>query len=1589
MAHLNPCAKDAVDTPHKTAFKIGQFCSLSKIRASSPARSLTCQTFEKSLRFLVTAADLPVCTKKVPLASTFLPTATPVFLLVVKVMSPSSASADVPSRPKFSFDLRNPPWTDGRGNQEEYYRKVVAWKAMHDLLPADHNSKILPQLQGVILQSQLYGRAVDLVSKVTDAQLQGDNGALYIARAIYKTDPLSALTDGFMKFQSVLNTRRGPNETFRNFESRFDAAVSRFHTSSTEDKLSPSLIAFLLLANANVEDNHRISILAAAAPQDDQADSNSDSDFSIPKYKLAYDTVATVIRSCDSVSAQVSRSNPPAHNSRSPALTTHSVNNPKKNSRKKMSRDEIRELKKKSTCKDCGEIGHWKGDAECKKSGSAHASASKDQNKPSTVTFHMVNMRCSENAPDEPLTTTAHNVNYTSPDDVFADGSPGPMVDDGAPYSGLGITELRTLSSRIMPGWNGDLEPLPDCIADRPWWQYGNGDHSSETRRILGSVYLSVRGDSGITFRIRHLVIEGSTQWVIGRNFTTNVDILNASGSCVRCPLPNGGFETLKLQNFDMHSYVNKTRFYHEDFRSVCDPTAIAICAAATRQNNSWKQLCAVIDKVHHHVCGHSNFSDIKLLLQRNGLWTDSCTEYLAQKLDSCEHCHAVRQPQKPRTVSLNNLSREFNEVVLVDHMFLDDLIVLHVMDAKTRYSTGAVVNSTSMADAIVAFDACWLSPFWAPLSLQADTAFQGNEFSSFLHDLGTELRPSPPYRHNKNALESKHRVIRDVFLRLQQASPEIDARILVTQALRICNDLYGNDVASSYELAHNRTRPVVPGPYVQIPEDVIEAHENLIAVRKLNAILRSKATIDKSIKIGDVVEVYRKQSHTKRGRWSQPTPVLAYNPSNQSITVTGPHGRTIQAALEDTRYAVNQQLDLATVIQQAIDSHSVCLDAALEQTDENPSDSSSFQSCGPQSESDDEDPTPNVPVGPPAVPAPVTPDPADVTYTPAQPSEYDPEDTESPANPTTQDSANAPVRVGQRELQSLGPAVHSEPQMRTRSSNAHEIELKPGEELSSAEQENLLLYKDRFKSKEFLRHHAQGLPSSVIENAYTAEEDSFLQNCERVHYSDVPANANVVSSHVIYKVKDLDDHSLHCKARIAPHGNKDSEKDGLRTDSSSCPSFGIRLLLFVCTILGWFLTKVDVKSAFLQSGRANRDVYVIPPRECRNRSFLWLLLVAAYGLANANAKWQVHSDDTFLSFGLHSVPFVPQLFFKREGGELVLIVAKIVDDILFGGTEKARREFQKHLESVYKLGTISHMPGQFLFFGLQITQDDHAEITIDADEKLTAIEPAAISRLRRKECDEPLTALERHQYMSINGSMGFLGQNVSPFASFFTSYLQQRNSDLKVSDLVHQINIVKKLKSLSTVSRFRRPSTGTHEISMLVFSDAGRPSDYGQLGYLAGVLIGDLKKGSVFHPISWRSHLSSRPTKSSASAETLAAGDATDDGLLLVSSLELILNTKINLTVAIDSKDLYNSLSTCRTPTDKSIRGDVSLLRYNFETRKLHKVVWLPGTVNPADVLTKLNSGLVDTVQLLLFDGYLPIDLSKSEARNTTQSLG
>ena len=69
-------------------------------------------------------------------------------------------------------------------------------------------------------------------------------------------------------------------------------------------------------------------------------------------------------------------------------------------------------------------------------------------------------------------------------------------------------------------------------------------------------------------------------------------------------------------------------------------------------------------------------------------------------------------------------------------------------------------------------------------------------------------------------------------------------------------------------------------------------------------------------------------------------------------------------------------------------------------------------------------------------------------------------------------------------------------------------------------------------------------------------------------------------------------------------------------------------------------------------------------------------------------------------------------------------------------------------------------------------------------------------------------------------------------------------------------------------------------------------------------------------------------------SAETFAAAKAIDEGKMLAKAVEELIGTEVKLSVVVDSKDLFSTLSTCRMVSDRFIRGDPSSIRFEFSTK-------------------------------------------------------
>ena len=136
-------------------------------------------------------------------------------------------------------------------------------------------------------------------------------------------------------------------------------------------------------------------------------------------------------------------------------------------------------------------------------------------------------------------------------------------MDDGAPYSAIGENELNYLRTRVL-SLPLQIEPQPAELRQYSFWQYGSGSHASARRRIIGSVVLFATTDNGNSISIRHLVVSGSSQWIVGRNLTRRCNIEYIGRNAIRLPTIKPT-DYIQMYEFYMHSHVNIDRFVDFD----------------------------------------------------------------------------------------------------------------------------------------------------------------------------------------------------------------------------------------------------------------------------------------------------------------------------------------------------------------------------------------------------------------------------------------------------------------------------------------------------------------------------------------------------------------------------------------------------------------------------------------------------------------------------------------------------------------------------------------------------------------------------------------------------------------------------------------------------------------------------------------------------------------------------------------------------------------------------------------------------------------------------------------------------------------
>lgn len=194
-----------------------------------------------------------------------------------------------------------------------------------------------------------------------------------------------------------------------------------------------------------------------------------------------------------------------------------------------MTHEQIVHAKNTSRCKRCGNFGHWFGGHDDDGSLPANIANSSTPIHNDKSKSRMEDYRSDDNSTSMPRALKFNNaatlVTQSPSSLISPQTSTGTLVNAGTPYPAIGIVEISVAAVAVLTDWNGTLESRPDAVADCDYWQYSVGEHASEPRKIIGSILIPCRADNNALIWIRHLVLDDSSQWVVGQNVTCHGNI--------------------------------------------------------------------------------------------------------------------------------------------------------------------------------------------------------------------------------------------------------------------------------------------------------------------------------------------------------------------------------------------------------------------------------------------------------------------------------------------------------------------------------------------------------------------------------------------------------------------------------------------------------------------------------------------------------------------------------------------------------------------------------------------------------------------------------------------------------------------------------------------------------------------------------------------------------------------------------------------------------------------------------------------------------------------------------------------------------
>lgn len=474
------------------------------------------------------------------------------------------------------------------------------------------------------------------------------------------------------------------------------------------------------------------------------------------------------------------------------------------------------------------------------------------------------------------------------------------------------------------------------------------------------------------------------------------------------------------------------------------------------------------------------------------------------------------------------------------------------------------------------------------------------------------------------------------------------------------------------------------------------------------------------------------------------------------------------------------------------------------------------------------------------------------------------------------------------------------------------------------------------------------------IEQAKMKEIENFkyFQVFEEVKKENLKPNVPIISSRWIIQEKE----GGVIKARIVARGYEEGDMD--LVDAPTVDKTSLRTILTLANMKNWKCSSLDVKSAFLQSHKLEREIYLNPPKDIKKKDILWKIKKPIYGLKDSAKNWYCSLRSELLVLGCIESILDPTVFCYYDGKVLKGLFICHVDDFLYGGC--GDDHFKRNVidQIVKKYDISARYDISFKYIGLNIEQMESG-IKIEQKEFANSMDVEKVDKMKSRPVTDLLNEKEKKSYQKMLGKVNWLAHQTRPDLSFDAFTYSLCGQKPTIGDLKGLNKMTSKIKN--GLEHIWLPKIDEKSIQIIGFSDASLANILPDKtcsgeGYL--VFLADSSGKACL--LNWKSKKISRVVHSTVSAECLSFVDCMGDSFYIRSLIEEVLfqdprAEKIPIKIFVDSSQLKKAINSTHLVTEKLLRLNIAEIKQMIhDPKKKVSIHWITTDEMLSDCLTK-----------------------------------